>query len=404
MARPGWRRAVWAGSGLLLVCGLLAGTMAWMLRPEALRQRVEAALVEALARPVTVQAANWHWQPAPAGGEAQILVRVQGIEVPSVTVAAEPTAGRVGAGAQPVRRGASVEQIALFLRAAPRDWWRAWRGELPWPVTALQASGVVSLAPEVNVLAGDGLGSWRLTQLDLAGIVAAASAPRVLRVKAQGAWQRERSLPWVPVTADLRDVAATPGFGSGFSLDQAQLQLGVLQMGLARVVVGTDSASFAVKMPDVNLREALPPLGIPVPPTTDPAVFARVALQAECHVDFDLVNLGAGCDSVVLQVDGSTFTGQAWRAPRGMPEAGVPHGAGGPGAPWQLRLTGDRLNLDRYLPPDNLQEPPTPVPWNLVDAWPVRLDLAVQDLRMAGLRFRNAKLVLRAGEHGLVRE
>ena len=384
--RSWWRRAVWTLSVVLVVCGLLAGTVAWLLRAESLRQRVEAALVQALDRPVLVSAAAWYWQPARAGsaGPAQIVVQLHGIEVPPIESAA-------------ARPGVRIGQVAVVLRAAPGDWWRAWRGKLPWPVMTLQAQEVRMLPPRRAVAdaADDGLGEAQLERVELTGIVAAANAPRVLRVQAQGRWQRAPHLPWVPLSASLRDVAFTPGFAGGFSLEQAALQLGALQVRLARLSVGEGSATFAVEVLPANLREALPPLGIPVPPTEDPKTFERVAVKAECNVDFDVAKRGAGCDSVVLKMDDTTFTGQAWRAPQAQGDAATL---------WQLRLAADQLNLDRYLPPENLQEPPTAVPWNLPDAWPLRFDLTVRHLRLAGLRMSKATLALQAGEQGLVRE
>ena len=384
--RPWWRRAVWALSAVLVVCGLLAGTMAWLLRAESLRQRVEAGLVQALGRPVFVRAADWRWQPARAEGgvPAQIIVQLHGIEVPPVE---SDGVGRV------VRIG----QVGVVLRAAPSDWWRAWRGKLPWPVMALQAQQVRMPPPRraVGDAADDGWGEAELERLELTGIVAAANAPRVLRAQALGRWQRAPEQPWARVSADLREVVFTPGFAGGFSLEQAALQLGALQVRLARLSVGEGSATFAAEMLPANLREALPPLGIPVPPTEDPKTFERVSVTAECNVDFDVAKRGAGCDSVVLKVDDTTFTGQAWRAPQAQGDAATV---------WQLRLAADQLNLDRYLPPENLQEPPTAVPWNLADAWPLRFDLTVRDLRLAGLRMSKATLALQAGEQGLVRE
>ena len=384
--RPWWRRAVWALSAVLVVCGLLAGTMAWLLRAESLRQRVEAALVQALGRPVFVRAADWRWQSARAEGgvPAQIIVQLHGIEVPPVE-------------SDGVRRGVGIGQVGVVLRAAPSDWWRAWRGKLPWPVMALQAQQVRMPPPRraVGDAADDGWGEVELERLELTGIVAAANAPRVLRAQALGRWQRAPEQPWARVSADLREVAFTPGFAGGFSLEQAALQLGALQVRLARLSVGEGSATFAAEMLPANLREALPPLGIPVPPTEDPKTFERVSVKAECNVDFDVAKRGAGCDSVVLKVDDTTFTGQAWRAPQAQGDAATL---------WQLRLAADQLNLDRYLPPENLQEPPTAVPWNLADAWPLRFDLTVRDLRLAGLRMSKATLALQAGEQGLVRE
>ena len=360
--------------------------MAWLLRAESLRQRVEAALVQALGRPVFVRAADWRWQSARAEGgvPAQIIVQLHGIEVPPVE-------------SDGVRRGVGIGQVGVVLRAAPSDWWRAWRGKLPWPVMALQAQQVrmPPLRRAVGDAADDGWGEVELERLELTGIVAAANAPRVLRVQALGRWQRAPEQPWARVSADLREVAFTPGFAGGFSLEQAALQLGALQVRLARLSVGEGSATFAAEMLPANLREALPPLGIPVPPTEDPKTFERVSVTAECNVDFDVAKRGAGCDSVVLKVDDTTFTGQAWRAPQAQGDAATL---------WQLRLAADQLNLDRYLPPENLQEPPTAVPWNLADAWPLRFDLTVRDLRLAGLRMSKATLALQAGEQGLVRE
>lgn len=384
--RPWWRRAVWAVSAVLVVCGLLAGTGAWMLRPEALRQRIEAGLVQALGRPVFVRAADWYWQPARAegGAPAQIVVQLRGMEVPP-------------AESDGVRRGVRIGQVAVVLRAAPSDWWRAWRGKLPWPVIALQAQELRLPPPRRAVAdaADDSWGEAQLERLELTGMVADVNAPRVLRMQALGRWQRAPEQPWVPVSADLREVAFTPGFAGGFSLEQAALQLGALQVRLARLSVGEGSATFAVEVLPTNLREALPPLGIPVPPTEDPKTFERVSVTAECNVDFDVAKRGAGCDSVVLKVDDTTFTGQAWRAPWAQSDTATL---------WQLRLAADRLNLDRYLPPENLQEPPTAVPWNLADAWPLRFDLTVRSLHFAGLRMSKATLALQAGEQGLVRE
>lgn len=418
LAGSRWLRlAGWLLSAVLVACVLVVGAVAWLLRPEALRQRVETALAQALVRPVAVRAVDWHWQAAPVGSRApaQIVLRVHGLHVP------ERALGALGAaGGAMARRGVRVGKVAVFLRAAPREWWRAWRGESPWPVVALRADDVLSapavappglpaMAPSGLPAAapGDEAGLWKLAQVDLQGIVAAATAPRVQRVQVRGRWQRAPQLPWVPVAIELRELALTPGFTGSFSLDQANLALGLVQLSLARVVVGEGTATFDFAVAPVNLRAALPPLGIPVPLTEDAETFERVSAQAECHVDFAFANRGAGCDSVVLKVDDTTFTGQAWRAPRGMGGRAAVGASGespGPEAPWQLRLAGDRLNLDRYLPPENLQEPPTAVPWNLADAWPLEVSLSVRDLRMAGLRLQSAKLMLQAGERGLVRQ
>ena len=145
-----------------------------------------------------------------------------------------------------------------------------------------------------------------------------------------------------------------------------------------------------VDIPAMNLRSVLPALGIAVPATTDPTAFTRVAVRATCHGD----GAGMGCSEVLLGVDGSRFEGDAVRS-RAVARDGQSLML------WRLRLTADRLDLDRYLPPDDPAAPPFEMPWTLADAWPVEAELAVQDLRLAGLRFRNAKVSLRAGEQGL---
>ena len=352
---------------LIGVFGALAAFIAWQLQSESLRQRVEAGLEVALERPVQLGALQWSWRAAPVGsdGGSLLVVVLRGLNVP----------------AQAARRGFESREVVLFLGTSPRAWWHAWQHRRPWPVTGLEARGLHS--QPVGGAADDGYGEWALARLDVTGLVADRVAPRALRVRTQGTWRRLQGQAAWPVVGELHDLAVA---GSGLSLERALLAVGSVQWRLDQAVVSPESTTFALEVLPLNLRAALPPLGIALPATTDAMAFSSFSLRADCHLDA----LGAGCDSMVLRVDDTTLRGLAARvvAPTG--------------AQWRLQLQADRLALDRYLPPDNPRDPPFQVPWELANAWPVAGTLKVDELQMAGLRVKGAALEIHFGADGLV--
>jgi hypothetical protein len=352
---------------LIAVFGALAAFIAWQLQSESLRQRVEAGLEVALERPVQLGALQWSWRAAPVGsdGDSLLVVVLRGLNVP----------------AQAARRGFESREVVLFLGTSPRAWWNAWRYHRPWPVTGLQAQGLQSRP--VDGAADDGYGDWALARLDVTGLVADRVAPRALRVRTQGTWRRLQGQAAWPVVGELHDLAVA---GSGLSLERALLAVGSVQWRLDQAVVSPESTTFALEVLPLNLRAALPPLGIALPATTDAMAFSSFSLRADCHLDA----LGAGCDSLVLRVDDTTLRGLAARV------------AAPTGAQWRMQLQADRLALDRYLPPDNPRDPPFQVPWELANAWPVAGTLKVDELQMAGLRVKGAALEIHFGAHGLV--
>ena len=365
--RSAWRWLWWVLVLLIAVFGALAAFIAWQLQSESLRQRVEAGLELALARPVQLDALQWSWRAAPVGsdGAPLLVVVLRGLNVP----------------AQAARRGFESREVVLFLGTSPRAWWNAWRHHRPWPVTGLQAQGLQSRP--VDGAADDGYGEWVLARLDVTGLVADRVAPRALRVRTQGTWRRLQGQAAWPVVGEFRDLAVA---GSGLSLETALLTVGSVQWQLEHAVLSPESSTFALEVLPLNLRVALPPLGIALPATTDAMAFSSFSLRADCHLDA----LGAGCDSLVLHVDDTTLRGLAARV------------AAPTGAQWRLQLQADRLALDRYLPPDNPRDPPFQVPWELANAWPVAGTLKVDELQMAGLRVKGAALEIHFGADGLV--
>lgn len=370
------------GRGLLLAGSLavmLVGGLAWQLRPEAWRQRVETGLATMLERPVQVAKVGVVWPRRAPGDSAPrvLLLKIDGLSLP----------------AQAHGRAWQVGEVELTLRRDVLAWWYAWRGQAQWPVEAIAFREMQSLPPATTL--GDGYGRWSLARLELRGLQLSPDTPRAASVRFRGVWQRSEvvgAAPAIPVAGELQDVALSlpvQGAAPGLSMDWAQLDLGGLPLRLAAVVANADSTTFSLTLAPANLRRILPELGIAVPSTTDPITFTRVSGHADCHRD----DAGVGCSGLVLQVDDTRLEGDAHQS------ASTKHRDLSP-SPWQLRLAADRLDLDRYLPPEDPAEPPFEIPWTKADAWPIEAELTIADLRLAGLRLRHAEVTLLAGERG----
>lgn len=362
------------------VAVLLLAALGWQCRPEALRQRLQAAIQQQVGRPVRIDRLRFAWHEADArrstGSGATLEVLLDRVDVPS----------------QDRRRGLSIDRLSFLLRPAVNAWWHAWRDGTPWPVQAIEAQGLVTVP--LSGLLDDGYGRWEFGWIRLDGVVADAAVPRTASLQMRGRWRREQDgiARTVPIKGEFHEVAVSLPRDAAprLSVERARLGVGMVDFSLERLVADEATATFNVVLDPVNLRAALPALGVAVPDTTDGHAFTRFSLRGDCHGD----ETGMGCSGLEMELDDTRLRGQARQGKH-------PSSASSASAPWRLQLHADQLDLDRYLPPDNPSEPPFDVPWSKADAWPVEAELTVDRLRVGGMRFRGARLSLRAGEHGL---
>lgn len=113
------------------------------------------------------------------------------------------------------------------------------------------------------------------------------------------------------------------------------------------------SGDFLLEAAD--LRETLTAAGITVPPTEDPAVLGELEARASVRLGPE----GLVVDPLTLALDDTRLTGTLRRGPA-------------PGAIFEFDLRGDRIELARYLEPDEAISEPFQFPTKLLGALPVR--------------------------------
>ena len=336
------RAMAWVLLAVLAVCALLAGAAAWVLRPEALRQRLQTELGARLGEPVQVAALDYTWRD-------ELTLDLRGVSL--------PVPGGVGGALQV---GKFEVRTGLPWLAAARIAWAGWKG-----------------------------GAVEVQRVDLRD---------VQWQSADGASRKPLHLDEVLVLG-LRKAAAGE---EKLSATVVELQLETATVRLAHPAWTPAVTQFVVQVVPVNLRELLPRLGVALPPTASAQTFTRVGLQGACRV----TPREWSCGTLQVQLDETTLDGSVARElaaisegeGSAMSETAAPTAA----AAWRFDLQADRLNLDDYLPPDDPRDPPFQVPWEMANAWPVEGNLHVGALQLAGLRMKDASVAVRFGAQGLV--
>ncbi len=177
---------------------------------------------------------------------------------------------------------------------------------------------------------------------------------------------------------------------------QVELARGPLHVRVDEMAWTPERWQLRLTVEPVNLREALPRLGVALPPTTDPAAFTAMQGHARCMVS----DAGWQCHEVRGQLDGSQLAGEMSR-PAAVAAMAPSSVAATAAVPWHFDFRVDRLNLDRYLPPIDPREPPFTIPWQAADAWPLDGQLQVARLQLGGMELHAVQLRLRTGAQGL---
>ena len=388
------RRGLLVGGGLLLALILVVVvTLAVMLRPAALKGRIEREVHEATGLNLHIEG-EVQWQAWP---EPRLSIGAARVE------AAAPAAGAGETGAPvPGAAGAPTAPLAQWriLSAAAR--WspllhgkarletltvdgvaltlvRGADGAIHWPKIASQAPPGAGgkIEPGRPIAIGHLAVNDGVVRVLSAGN--AATAPGATIVSLEG-FTAQAGIDYDPAAGTLRlaqPAARAVAHGGTIepdglrivldapelTLHEAPLRLEARQLhawiGKLEALVhldgpadlATPAASGELLIAAGSLRRFALALGAELPPTRDPAVFGPLELQAKWRADA----AGYALDPLSVKLDGNSYAGSASVA------------AGGPSAghPARFALKGDALDLRRYLrPKDQPGEPFTlPVEW-----------------------------------------
>jgi AsmA protein len=141
-----------------------------------------------------------------------------------------------------------------------------------------------------------------------------------------------------------------------------------------------------LKLDPISLREWLPKLGIDPPRTQDPKVLQKLSFASTVTLTKTSADLG----NIVLQLDDSTLKGMI----------GV---ADFDSQALRFDLNIDRINADRYLPPQSekpaessAKEPPTEIPVDMLRKLNARGQLVIGEAIFADLKFSKLRLGVNA--------
>lgn len=192
----------------------------------------------------------------------------------------------------------------------------------------------------------------------------------------------------VPVTLQAKDLnanlAAQTMELTGLDLDLAGGHLTGALSG--KEILDAPVLSGPLKLDPVSLREWAPKLGVSLPATTDPKVFEKLSFSGTVSAGKSSVEVG----DIVLQLDDTTAKGML----------GV---ADFTAKALRFDLNVDRIDADRYLPPPaekpaapTADEPPTPIPVEMLRTLNARGQLRVGEAIFAGIKFTKLRLGVNA--------
>jgi AsmA protein len=143
---------------------------------------------------------------------------------------------------------------------------------------------------------------------------------------------------------------------------------------------GLQGLSGELRMRAPSLRELLGGLGADVPRTRDTAAIGAIDLKATWQADDGAVRV----QPIAIKLDDTSITGQLARA--------------GKDPMWTFELRGDRIDLDRYLEPDDAEGKPFELPTAALKAANVRGTLRFDAARVAGVDAKDVILRVETDE------
>jgi AsmA protein len=159
------------------------------------------------------------------------------------------------------------------------------------------------------------------------------------------------------------------------------LRIGEAQAsGSLRSGEGLENLQGDVRLEAASLRELLDGLGATVPRTRDAKAFGAVNLTATWRTQAGALRV----QPMSVRLDDTSLTGELAR--------------GGEKAPWTFDLRGDRIDLDRYLEPDDVEGKPFELPTAALKAANVRGTLRFDTARVAGVDAKDVILRVLTGE------
>jgi AsmA protein len=189
------------------------------------------------------------------------------------------------------------------------------------------------------------------------------------------------------IEADLaRDLYALAPFSAtlGDAADyRAELKIGAVQLSLAGETPQFDTV---LNLDAKSLRALLVDAGVKAPITTDPKALGALGIDARIA----LANGGFSIEPLTLKLDDTTLRGRVTRA------ASTSVDASSAAQTTEFALQGDRMDIGRYLEPDDADTPPFKFPTAALQALQARgtIDLATATLGEAKMKGVTLRLVL----------
>lgn len=428
-----WTLIAAAGLAALLLAGVLAITQ-WV-DPDVFKPRIVAALAAATGRPVELPGdLELAWYPwlalrtgagqvgNPPGFDGEPLLRWR--------------EARIGARLLPLLRGEleldrlrlAGARIALRRTADGRDNWSGLADAAGGSGGggALRLAGLDLEDAQISLVdATDGTdltvealrletGPWASGQTEPVAIEAGFG----LRLGAQrvlGAAQLQTSVALPPGAALVlvlgRTTLEARAFAAGLAADGVPFTLGwpsatldldrtdhrvpqlELGVGRARLTLrelayaqpgeAPPAVSAAFALAPTSLRALLGTLGIAAPPTADPRALESIAAEGRLALRDDTLRV----EPFSLLLDDTRFTGRLAR--------------GGEPALAEFALSGDAMDLDRYLEPEGTPGEPFRFPGEALGALRARGTLSLERATLDTLQFEGLVVRLRLDEQGL---
>jgi AsmA protein len=392
------RALKWISIGLgsllaLVVIGVLV--VVWLVDPNRFKPRIEKAVRDATGREFTlvgdIELGFFPWL-ALRTGEGR-FGNAPGFDGPMVTW----RAAQLGAKLFPLLRGELVAD-RVHLEGVDLRLVRHADGKANWEGIGGQQPSTSSPGETKFSIDGVEIESSRVSFVD-------ETVPRRIEVS-DFHLQTDEISPGHPFTdTEIAGTLHMDGFvpaGVPFSVEVERVEM---PADFSSVAVKEFSASFGalelegavdgslgdtprlaghIESNDFDPRALLSAVGIAAPKTTDPNALAVVALRGEWKLDAGAVAFAP----FSLRIDDSHFTGAFERAAGDDPVA-------------SLELTGDTLDIARYVPPSDPDSEPFTLPTAMLEALKFRGTIALADASFGDTKLKGVTLRLLLDERGL---